>query len=192
MNYITTFISPNKSDQWVGFNASYDNALSPVMNQYRIIHFATHGIFNTRSLERSGIVLSSFNQKGELQRGLLSASDAFKMQLSAAELIVLSGCRTGLGNEAKREALTGMTGSLMAAGADRVIVSLWSVNDKATARLMQTFYKKVLDSRNPIAPAQALREAQLDMWNDGSFQAPYNWAAFTIQGDWREMQLREK
>ena len=191
MERITKLVPSGKSDQWSGFKANYENALSLTLNQYRIIHFATHGIFNTRSLERSGIVLSSFNQKGELQRGLLSSSDAFKMHLSAAELVVLSGCRTGLGNEARREALTGLTGSLMAAGAERVMVSLWSVNDEtteATARLMEIFYQKILDHSNPMSPARALREAQLAMWNDARFQAPYNWAAFTMQGDWHEMQ----
>ncbi len=188
LEQITKLLPSSKRTTWLGFDATYQNALSSNLDQYRIIHFATHGIFNTRALDRSGIILSSFNQEGDLQRGLLSSRDAFKMKLSAAELLVLSGCSTGLGNEVRREALTGLTGSLLTAGAERIMVSLWSVNDEATAKLMEVFYRKMLNSRNPLSPSQALREAQRFMWNESKFQAPYNWAAFIIQGEWRDLQ----
>ena len=71
----------------------------------------------------------------------------------------------------------------MYAGAARVVVSLWSVNDKATAELMTKFYQRMLDQGQ--RPAAALRAAQVEMWKEKRWQAPYYWAAFILQGDWR-------
>jgi CHAT domain-containing protein len=70
----------------------------------------------------------------------------------------------------------------MYAGARRVVVSLWNVNDKATATLMQHFYTRML--RDNKTPAEALRYAQLKTMLNGYF-SPYFWAAFQIQGEWK-------
>jgi CHAT domain-containing protein len=95
----------------------------------------------------------------------------------------LSACETGLGKEVKGEGLVGLTRGFMYAGSRRVVVSLWSVNDVATSEVMAKFYQKMLqEGQNPVS---ALRAAQLEMWNSQQWQAPYYWAAFTIQGDWR-------
>jgi CHAT domain-containing protein/Flp pilus assembly protein TadD len=185
MEDISQLIAPDRQVQYPGFAASYETALSSELNQYRIIHFATHGIFNNRSPNRSGILLSALDEKGELQRSLLSPADTFKMQLPATDLVVLSACRTGFSNTVRQEALTGLTGGLMTAGADRVVVSLWSVEDDVTAELMARFYQNMLAPHQDLSPAQALKAAQTSMWNEPQWQAPYNWAAFTIQGEWR-------
>ena len=71
----------------------------------------------------------------------------------------------------------------MYAGAARVVVSLWSVNDRATAELMAQFYEKML--KGGERPAAALRAAQVGMWKQEGWQSPYYWAAFTMQGEWR-------
>lgn len=68
----------------------------------------------------------------------------------------------------------------MYAGSPRVVVSLWNVDDAATAKLMSQFYRSVL--AKGLTPSAALRQAQLEMWQQG--QAPYYWASFTIQGEW--------
>ena len=68
-------------------------------------------------------------------------------------------------------------------GAPRVVVSPWSVNDKATAELMGKFYRKMLVEKE--RPASALRAAQVEMWKQQQWQAPYYWAAFVLQGEWR-------
>jgi CHAT domain-containing protein len=96
--------------------------------------------------------------------------------------VVLSGCRTGLGKEIKGEGLIGMTRGFMYAGSARVLVSLWSVHDEATAALMARFYQGVLGPRR-LPPASALRAAQLALWREKRWQAPYYWAAFTLQGE---------
>jgi CHAT domain-containing protein len=96
---------------------------------------------------------------------------------------VLSACETGLGENVKGEGLVGLTRGFMYAGAKRVVVSLWSVNDVATSELMVKFYQKMLqEKQNPVT---ALREAQLEMWKSENWRSPYYWAAFTVQGDWR-------
>jgi CHAT domain-containing protein len=71
----------------------------------------------------------------------------------------------------------------MYAGAARVVVSLWSVSDRATAELMEKFYKRIFKKELP--PSAALRRAQVRMWETNKWQAPYYWAGFTMQGEWR-------
>jgi CHAT domain-containing protein len=71
----------------------------------------------------------------------------------------------------------------MYAGAPRVVVSLWSVNDASTAELMTRFYQGML--KGNLRPAQALQAAQLSMLKDQRFSSPYYWAAFILQGEWR-------
>jgi CHAT domain-containing protein len=95
---------------------------------------------------------------------------------------VLSACQTGLGKEIKGEGLVGLTRAFMYAGAPRVIVSLWSVSDRATASLMGRLYREML--RDGRTPAASLRAAQLALRSDARWQHPYYWAAFIVQGDW--------
>ncbi len=168
--------------QALDFEASRQTATNPNLSQYQIIHFATHGLLDPINPELSGIVLSLFDQNGKPQDGFLRLHDIFNLELPA-ELVVLSACETGLGENIRGEGLVGLTRGFMYAGARRVVVSLWSVNDAATSELMANFYQKILQGgQNPI---QALREAQLEMWNSPDRRSPYYWAAFTIQGDWR-------
>ena len=183
-------ISKKSREMVQGFDASLQSLLESNVGTSKIVHFATHGIFNTNSPERSGIVLSSLNERGELQPGLLSPSFAFNdINLASTELVVLSGCRTALSSgQINREGLTGLTGGLFAAGADQIIASLWSVEDEATRKLMSHFYNYLLNSEASMSPSQALRQAQLDMWNDPKWQTPYNWSAFIIQGEWKNSQ----
>jgi CHAT domain-containing protein len=100
-----------------------------------------------------------------------------------AELIVLSACETGLGKNVNGEGLVGLTRGLMYAGAARVMVSLWQVNDKGTSVLMQEFYKEMLQQGKN--PTQALRAAQRKLWENPEWRSPYYWAGFTVQGEWR-------
>jgi CHAT domain-containing protein len=71
----------------------------------------------------------------------------------------------------------------MYAGAPRVVASLWKVDDAATAKLMGEFYKTMLGAG--MQPAAAMREAQIRMWRQKQWHAPYYWAAFTLQGEWK-------
>jgi len=99
------------------------------------------------------------------------------------DLVVLSGCETGLGEQISGEGLIGLTRGFMNAGATRVIASLWQISDTATSILMADFYR--LMQRDGLRPAAALRAAQIRMWKQKQWKAPYYWAAFQLQGEWR-------
>ena len=133
--------------------------------------------------------MSLVDEKGTDTDGFLRLNDIYNLNLPA-ELVVLSACETGLVKneqgelkEIPGEGLVGLTRGFMYAGAKRVVVSLWSVNDRATAELMTKFYQQMLSQGvNPVA---ALRAAQLEMWNSKQWKDPYKWAAFVVQGEWR-------
>ena len=166
----------------VDFRASRSVAMSGELSQYRYVHFATHGYLDTTRAGLSAIVLSMVDEQGNAQDGFLRTHDIYNLKLPA-ELVVLSACETGLGKEVRGEGIEGLTRGLMYAGARRVIVSLWNVNDKATASLMQRLYTGML--RSNMTPAAALRAAQIEMLRTRQWQSPYFWAAFVMQGEWK-------
>jgi CHAT domain-containing protein len=166
----------------VDFKASRATVTGGDLSQYRYVHFATHGYLDSERPDLSAIVLSLVDEQGKPQDGFLRAHEIYNLNLPA-ELVVLSACQTGLGKEIKGEGLVGLTRGFMYAGSRRVVVSLWNVNDKATAELMQRFYRGILKDHE--TPAASLREAQTEMWRQKRWQSPYYWAAFVLQGDWK-------
>jgi CHAT domain-containing protein/tetratricopeptide (TPR) repeat protein len=164
------------------FQASRATALSSELSNYRYLHFATHGYLDTNNPKFSAIVLSLVDEQGRPEDGFLRTIDIYNLKIPA-ELVVLSACETGLGQDIKGEGLVGLTQGFMYAGARRVVVSLWSVNDKATASLMGRLYSGML--RMHKTPAAALRAAQIEMLRARQWQQPYFWAAFVMQGDWK-------
>ncbi len=171
-----------KSFKAIDFKANRATVTGGELSRYRYVHFATHGYIDSERPELSAIVLSLVDTEGKPQDGFLRAHDIYNLNLPA-ELVVLSACETGLGKEIKGEGLVGLTRGFMYAGARRVVVSLWNVNDKATAELMARFYRGML--RENKTPAAALRTAQMEMSRQKQWQSPYYWAAFTLQGEWR-------
>ena len=182
-NKILTLVPAAASKKALDFDASRATAVSPQLGQYRYVHFATHGILNSEYPELSGLVLSLVNRDGTQQDGFLWAHEVFNLRLPV-EMVVLSGCRTGLGKEVKGEGIVGMTRGFMYAGASRVMVSLWDISDEASAELMVHLYEKMLGPEH-LSPAAALRSAQLAVWQEQRWQAPYYWAAFVLQGETR-------
>jgi CHAT domain-containing protein/tetratricopeptide (TPR) repeat protein len=166
----------------IDFQASRATVLDPALSQYRYVHFATHGFLDSERPGLSALLFSMVDAQGKPQDGFLRANDIYNLKLPA-DLVVLSACQTGLGTEIKGEGLVGLTRGFMYAGAARVVVSLWNVNDKATADLMTKFYEKML--KQGERPAAALRAAQVEMWKQKQWQSPYYWSAFTMQGEWR-------
>ena len=178
---ILSFVPERERFEALDFAASQLTVFKPELAQYRYVHFATHGLLNSLRPELSGIVLSLIDEQGADQDGFLRAHEIFDLRLPA-EIVVLSGCQTGLGREIKGEGLVGLTRGFMYAGAARVMVSLWGVNDQATSQLMARIYQGLLGGRR-MSPAAALREAQVSFWRDRQWNAPYYWAAFTLQGE---------
>ena len=166
----------------VGFQASRATATSPELGQYRIVHFATHGLLNSEHPELSGLVLSLVDEQGKPQDGFLRLHDIYNLNLPV-DLVVLSACNTGLGKEVRGEGLVGIVRGFMYAGAARVVASLWKVDDEATAELMKRFYQQML--QGGLTPAAALRAAQMEMWKQKRWHSPYYWAAFVLQGEWK-------
>ncbi len=179
---IQALVPANSIAQSFDFAASRATATSPNLSQYKIIHFATHGLVNSTHPELSGIILSLVDEKGNPLNGFLRLTDIFNLKL-AANLVVLSACQTGLGQNIQGEGMVGLTRGFMYAGAQRVVVSLWSVDDEGTAKLMSNFYQGML--KKGLTPAAALRAAQLELWKQEKWSSPYYWAAFTLQGEWR-------
>ncbi|BAY24038.1 TPR domain protein [Calothrix sp. NIES-2100] len=179
---IFKLVPDSKGVEVFDFAANYNWATSSNLNQFRILHFATHGFVNDANPELSGIVLSLVNEQGKDIRGYLRLADLFNLDYPA-DLIVLSACETGLGKEIQGEGLVGLTRGLMYAGGERLVVSLWQVSDEGTAEFMQEFYKQMWQQGKPAN--QALRAAQLKMWQQEKWRNPNYWAAFTFLGEWR-------
>ncbi len=176
-------VAPGRANlRAVDFRANRSIATSGELSNYRYVHFATHGYLDTTRAGLSAIVLSLVDETGKPQDGFLRTHDIYNLKLPA-ELVVLSACETGLGKDVKGEGLEGLTRGFMYAGARRVVVSLWNVNDKATAGLMQQLYVGIL--RNRKTPAASLRDAQIEMLGVKQWQSPYYWAGFVMQGEWR-------
>ena len=181
-NAIIAVTPPGAGLKAVDFKASRDLATSPQLANYRIVHLATHGLLDSEHPEFSGLVLSLVDKQGKRQNGFLGLGDIYNLNLPV-EMVVLSACETGLGKEISGEGLIGLTRGFMYAGASRVVASLWSVDDVATAELMGRFYKGML--RQGLSPAAALRQAQIEMSKQKRWHNPYYWGAFVLQGEWK-------
>ena len=179
---IMRLVADEKKLEAVDFAASRRLATGAELGQYRIVHFATHGLINNEHPELSGVVLSLVDEQGHPQNGFLRLYDLYNLKL-LADLVVLSACRTALGKEIKGEGLVGLTRGFMYAGAPRVVASLWQIDDRAAAELMKRFYQNMLGQG--LRAAAALRAAQISMQSDKRWRGPHYWAAFTIQGEWR-------
>ncbi len=183
-NAIAALVPAGQVFKAVGFAASKAAVTSSSLENYQNVHFATHGLIDSVDPESSALVLSQYNERGEAanENGLLLLNDIYNLRLNA-ELVTLSACRTALGKEIRGEGLIGLTRGFMYAGAARVLASLWSVDDRPTAKLMEIFYSSMI--RDGLSPAAALREAQSKMSENPSPRPPYFWAGFTLQGEWR-------
>jgi CHAT domain-containing protein len=180
---IASLVPPEQRMVALSFSANRELAMSGELSRYRNIHFATHSIINSTHPVLSGVALSLVDENGNARDGFLRMNQIFNLRLSA-ELVTLSGCRSGLGKEVRGEGLMALTRAFMYAGAPRVAVSLWSLDDTATASLMVRFYRKLLGPDHP-SPAAALRLAQLEMQQESRWQSPYYWAGFVLQGEWK-------
>jgi CHAT domain-containing protein len=145
--------------------------------QYRIVHFATHGVVNKSVPELSGIILAQDTTGGE--DGILHLSEVYNLDLDA-DLVVLSACQTGTGKVARGEGLMSLTRGFMYAGSDALLASYWQVADGSTNWLMVSFYEYLLNGQSKTT---ALRNAKLDLMERyPQFAQPYYWASFVLIG----------
>jgi CHAT domain-containing protein/tetratricopeptide (TPR) repeat protein len=166
-----------------GFEASRETVTGGGLGGFRVLHFATHGVLHPDQPLLSFLALSGRNRRGEPVDGALYAHEIYDIDLPA-ELVVLSACETALGRQLRGEGLvSGLPRAFLYAGAARVLVSLWAVEDRSTGVLMDRFYRGLVDGGLP--PGRALQEAQRSLWREG--HPPYRWAGFVLQGDWRPL-----
>jgi CHAT domain-containing protein/tetratricopeptide (TPR) repeat protein len=150
------------------------------LSNYQILHFAVHGIADPIP-ELSGLVLAQVDELGRERNGFVHAFEISRLNLRA-DLVVLSACQTGVGRNVSGEGPLNLTRAFFSAGARRVIVSLWDVDDEATSYLMKYFYEE-LQIRD-LPPSEALRNAQIRMSQSEQWSHPYYWAGFVLQGEW--------
>ena len=179
---LAALLAPGEATVLLDFAASRAGLTGSGIERYRMLHFATHAMIDDQRPELTGLALSRFDEQGRPRAAFLRLHEIRRLRL-AAELVTLSACETALGKPVDGEGLIGMVRGFLHAGAERVVASLWSVQDRATAELMARFYRAMLadDQR----PAAALRQAQITLRGDSRFAAPYFWAPFVLQGEWR-------
>lgn len=166
-----------------GFAANREQVLNPEIKDYKILHFATHGLIDVNRPEVSSIVLSQFDENGQKLEGFLRLQDIYSLDL-ASDLVVLSACQSGIGKEFKGEGLMSLSNGFLQAGAKTVVSTAWKVDDNATSLLMQHFYNNLIQKR--LTPSDSLRKAQLELMQNPQFKSPFYWAAFTVQGEFRK------
>ena len=164
-----------------GYQATRKAVLSNRSSEYRILHFATHGLADARDPNQSSLVFSLLDKDGRAVDGYLRLNEISHLKLNA-DLIVLSACRTAFGKEVRGEGLISLARGFMFAGAPRVVATLWQVNDVSTSRLMEYFYVEMLEKNQ--RPAAALREAQLKIMREYDLDL-FHWSGFVQVGDWR-------
>ncbi|MDT5261179.1 MAG: hypothetical protein QOC61_183 [Acidobacteriota bacterium] len=171
-----------KADVWLDLAANEADLEGRDLRQYRVLHFATHGLLNAERPQFTGVVLSLVGNR-EGADGFLRTDEVFNLRLGSP-LVMLSACETGLGREKRGEGVMGLTRAFMYAGAPTVGVSLWSVADKSTADLMTDFYRNLLGASS-VKPSAAMSAARLSMIAGKKYSAPFYWAPFVLVGDWK-------
>jgi CHAT domain-containing protein/tetratricopeptide (TPR) repeat protein len=153
---------------------------------YSILHFAVHGLLNDEVGLNSSLALSQPEMMGGKatinDNGLLQAWEIFEQVRLKADLVVLSSCDTGSGENVRGEGLIGLTRAFQYAGAKSIVVSLWSVNDDSTARLMTAFYQEL---QKGVDKDIALQKAIVTVRNLQEWEHPSYWSPFILVGDWQ-------
>jgi CHAT domain-containing protein/tetratricopeptide (TPR) repeat protein len=154
-------------------------------SDFKILHFATHGILNDSTPMYSYLVLA---QGDKNEDGLLEAWELMETDLRA-DLVVLSACETARGRIGAGEGVIGLSWALFVAGSPAAVVSQWKVDSAGTSQLMLEFHKR-LNTRAPnqkmrVSTAGALRAAALNLLNSTEYRHPFYWAGFSVVGDGR-------
>jgi CHAT domain-containing protein/tetratricopeptide (TPR) repeat protein len=157
-------------DALVGSDATLEKWLSLDPSRYRYLHFATHALLNDKHPDRTSLILA---------HGRLDLAEIRRLRLSS-ELVTLSACETGLGQRLRGEGTIGLPHAFLAAGAKSVIVSLWKVEDRATAQYMADFYAKVHAGVSPEDAMLSVRQARIKAKGPNSH--PSSWAPFILVG----------
>jgi CHAT domain-containing protein len=171
-----------------------ESALVNQIGEYEIVHLATHALSDKQSSNLSTIVLAEENDyamEGAQRKktagitidGSLQAQEVYNLKPERTRLVILSSCRSGLGDEKRNEALGGLAQAFLVAGVPAVVASLWDIDDDSAAGLMERFH--VAHRTKKLAFGQALRQAQLSFLQTSSIKKrhPFFWATFIVTGN---------
>jgi len=173
---IAALFKKNRRDIYTKEKATETTLKRAALMDYKIVHFATHGLIDNRNPARSSIVLSLKDQSSE--DGFLQMREVFDLKLDA-DLVTLSACQTGLGQFIKGEGIEGINRAFFFAGASSVLMSLWAVNDQASYQFMYRFYTHL---RSADSIVDALRKSKIEMINSEALSHPFYWAGFVVSG----------
>jgi CHAT domain-containing protein/Tfp pilus assembly protein PilF len=175
---ISNLYAANQRRVYLGEQAREETVKAEKLEDYRYIHFASHGFIDETQPSRSGILFSRDSHSTD--DGVLQMGEIMRLKLNA-DLVTLSACSTGLGKLVNGEGILGLTRAFFYAGARNVTVSLWNVNDSATATLMKVYYQNL---NRGLPNSAALRQAKLALLRgkDAAWRHPYFWAAFVLVG----------
>ena len=173
---ISSLFSQKRTDIFVREEATEEHLKNLKLDDYKIIHFATHSLIDDKKPARSSIVLSLNDNKEE--DGFVQMREIYNLKLNA-DLVTLSACQTGLGQYIRGEGIEGLNRAFFFAGSSSVLMSLWAVNDQATSQLMERFYTHLRSSKQI---AFSLRETKLEMIASEAVSHPYYWAGFIVTG----------
>lgn len=163
-----------------GANATKVNVLKNIRN-CDVAYFATHGIASEENpKDNNFLVLAGNNDPFLTTRNIMALRDStFSGEYNFPQLVILSACQTGLGKSMEAGITAGLARSFLISGASQVIMSLWNVDDDATAYLMNRFVYH-LQNKNLFSPSEPLRLAELDTRD--KFKNPAHWASFSVFG----------
>lgn len=179
---IAQIVGASNASLFLDFDASPQEVEEINWKTYEVAHFAAHAIVDTEHPEFSGIVLSMFHRNGSPADGVLWLHDIYRLDIPVS-LVTLSGCETADGKSIPGEGINGLARAFLYAGAHSVIGTLWNVDDSSSNELMRGFYQAFLMQH--LAAAASLRAAQLRVLSDADHRAPYYWAGFVLEGNWR-------
>jgi CHAT domain-containing protein len=173
----------NATALYLGERASRENVLelneNEELDDFRYVLFATHAVLPDELLYiNQPALLLSYPEQG----GYLTMKDVFGLQMNA-DLVVLSACNSGQGENIKGEGVQALTRAFMYAGTQAVSVSLWAIHSMATQQLNQIFFTQLKKKRQY---AEALRQAKMAMIEgevEEIYSHPYFWAGFVVFGD---------
>jgi CHAT domain-containing protein len=156
-----------------GIAASKTNLLDESTRNSRIVHIASHGYFNRATPDLVGIATSPNNEDS----GFVTLEEIL-MHPFNSELVVISGCETGLGESRGGEGMMSLARAFIGQGVDHVVATQWPVSDRASAEFMRLFYTALETDRLPVA--EALRAAQLQLQQNPRYRAPFYWAPYVL------------
>jgi CHAT domain-containing protein/Tfp pilus assembly protein PilF len=156
-------------------------------SRVRLLHFATHGVFEPLQGMYSGVLLAeekgggSIGSEGAGEDGYLEAREIVELDLKAS-LAVLSACETARGQLSRGEGVLGLSWAFFVAGCPSTVVSQWKVADESTAELMKAFYLQLCKGTSKDV---ALQKAMATVRSNPKWRHPFYWASFLLVGDWQ-------